>query len=258
MPAHTASARPGRKAFGGAATAATAVTAAAGLLLVGCSLPGGTSRSLTADATVTEAVTAVEVTDARSGSIEVTPGAGPGVRVHRTVHYRGDATPEPGQRVSDGVLTFTAGCADSCRVDYRLEVPASAKVRLDNSSGRITVAGVAAAEVTSGSGDVRAERITGPLRIRTASGDIEATALRAPDAEIRSASGDATVGFAAPPASLSVTTTSGDVRARLPGGPYEVTASTTSGDRDVTLASTPAAPSRLSFRTTSGDLHVSG
>ncbi|MFB0631398.1 DUF4097 domain-containing protein [Streptomyces sp. AB3(2024)] len=251
MSAHTASARPGRKALGGVVTVAA-------FLLVGCSLPGGTSRSLTADATVTEAVTAVEVTDARRGSIEVTPGTGPGVSVHRTVHYRGDRTPEPGQRVSDGVLTFTAGCADSCYVDYRLEVPASAKVRLDNSSGRITVAGVAAAEVTSDSGDVRAERIAGPLKIRTASGDIEATALRAPDAEIRSGSGDATLGFAEPPASLSVTTTSGEVRARLPEAPYEVTASTTSGDRDVTLVSTPAAPSRLSFRTTSGDLHVSG
>lgn len=250
MPAHTTSARPTR-------TAAAATATAAVLLLAGCSLADVRTKTTTADATVTEAVTAVEVMDARRGSIEVTTGSGPGVTVHRTVHYRSDTAPEPGQRVSGGVLTFTDGCADTCYVDYRLEVPASAKVRLGNSSGRITVEGVAGAEATSHSGDVSARRIAGPLKIRTSSGDITATALNAPDAEIRSASGDATVAFAAPPASLSVTTTSGGVDARLPKAPYEVTASTTSGDRDVTLPSTPAAPSRLSFHTTSGDLHVS-
>ncbi|MFD8981838.1 DUF4097 domain-containing protein [Streptomyces sp. NPDC059564] len=250
MPAHTTSARLTRTAVAAAATAAA-------LLLTGCSLVEARTKTATADATVTEAVTAVEVTDARRGSIEVTPGSGPGVTVHRTVHYRGDTAPAPGQRVSGGLLTFTDGCADDCWVDYRLEVPASAKVRLGNSSGGITVEGVAAAEVTSDSGDVRAQRIAGPLKIRTSSGDITATALNAPETEIRSASGNATLAFAAPPASLSVTTTSGEVEARLPRAPYEVTASTTSGDRDITLPSTPAAPSRLSFHTTSGDLHVS-
>lgn len=77
-----------------------------------------------ADTTVAGAVTAVEVSDTCSGSVEAV--AGPG----------------PAQRVSGGVLTLTNGhCSGRCSVDHRVEVPASATVRARSSSGRVTVAG---------------------------------------------------------------------------------------------------------------------
>lgn len=237
----------------------TAVAAlAAGLLLSGCSFDDGDRKTATADTEVTEAVTAVEVTEGRHGSIDVTPGKGPGATVHRTVHYRGDARPTSGQRVSgDGVLTFSDGCTGSCYIDYRLEVPATATVRLDNSSGRISVAGVAGAELVSDSGAVRAERIAGPLKIRTSSGDITAAGLTGPSADIRSGSGDARVDFAAQPASLAARTTSGDVTLKVPSAPYQVDVSTSSGDRDVSVPTSPSAASRLSAKTTSGDIRIS-
>ncbi|MCX5194420.1 DUF4097 domain-containing protein [Streptomyces sp. NBC_00249] len=239
---------------------ALGATALAGVLLVsGCSFAEeGRMRTASADATVAGAVTAVELTGVRRGSVEVTPGSGPGVVVHRTVHYRGDRTPTPGQQVSHGVLTFSEGCADTCWTDYRLEVPASAKVKVGNSSGRITVTGVAAAELDSDSGDVRAERIAGPLKVRTSSGDITGTALNGPEAEVRSGSGNATLGFTRAPDSVSVTATSGDVTLKVPGaGPYRVDASSTSGDRDITVPVAPEARAALAVRTTSGDIRVS-
>ncbi|MER5733977.1 DUF4097 family beta strand repeat-containing protein [Streptomyces sp. NPDC002138] len=188
----------------------TAFAALATLLLAsGCSpdLFGGDqemTRTASADATVTEAVTSVEVRNSRRGSIEVVPAAGPGVTIHRTVHYRGDSVPHPGQRVSGGALTFTDDCGGgaSCYIDYRLEVPAPAKVKLGSSSGSIKVTGVAEAELAASSGSVRAERIAGALRVSTSSGEITGTALGGSTAEVDSSSGDASLDFTRTPASV--------------------------------------------------------
>ncbi|MFG2971640.1 DUF4097 domain-containing protein [Streptomyces sp. NPDC048331] len=252
MTTHTASAR----------TARTAILAlGAGLLLAGCSFSGsivdGAYKTATADATVTEAVTAVKLTGVRSGSIEVTPGTGPGATIRRVVRYRGDTVPETGQQVTGGVLTFSKSCAEECRVDYRLEVPATATVDLESSSGDITVTGVAGAAMEADSGDVTAERIGGPLKVRTSSGEITATGLSGPSAEARSTSGDARLDFAKAPSSVLVATSSGDVTLKAPQGPYRTKVSTDSGDRDITLPDDASAPSHISVKTTSGDIHLS-
>ncbi|MGW6706024.1 DUF4097 family beta strand repeat-containing protein [Streptomyces sp. NPDC054956] len=239
---------------------ATAAALAAGLLLTGCSIGSlaGPRKTASADTTVAEAIGSVDVSDARSGSIEVTPGSGPGVTVRRTVHYRGDAVPEPAQRVADGVLTLTNGsCGDRCSIDYRLEVPASATVRLDGSSGRVTVTGVAAAEVETSSGSVRVDRIAGPLKIRTSSGSIDAQNLGGAGADARSESGDVRLAFAKAPSSVAVETSSGEAQLKLPRAPYALDVSTTSGERDVTLPADPSAAARLAVRTTSGDIRIS-
>ncbi|MFI8385199.1 DUF4097 family beta strand repeat-containing protein [Streptomyces sp. NPDC085540] len=244
-------------------TARTAIAAlGAGLLLAGCSFSGGALadgpyKTAAADATVTEAVKEVKVTGARSGSIEVTPGVGPGVTVHRTVHYRGDTVPATGQKVTGGVLTFSNSCSGNCYIDYRLEVPAGATVELESSSGAIAVTGVAGAEVEADSGTVTAAGISGPLKVRTSSGEITATGLTGPSAEIRSSSGNARLDFTKAPSSVLAETSSGDVTLKVPQAPYRIKVSTDSGDRDVTLADDASASSRISVETTSGDIHIS-
>ncbi|MBT2448202.1 DUF4097 family beta strand repeat protein [Streptomyces sp. ISL-43] len=243
-----------------AAAACTAAALAAGLLLTGCSFDssGDRGKTASADTTVAEAVTAVDVSDARSGSIEVAAGTGPGVAVRRTVHYRGDAVPEPAQRVVDGVLILTnGGCSGRCSVDYQLEVPASATVRLDSSSGGITVAGVAAADVETSSGSVRADRIAGPLKVRTSSGAIAAENLAGAGVDARSDSGDVRLAFAKAPSSVAVETSSGNAQLKLPSAPYALDVSTTSGERDITLPTDPSATARLAVETTSGDIRIS-
>ncbi|MFH7593829.1 DUF4097 family beta strand repeat-containing protein [Streptomyces racemochromogenes] len=245
MAPHTASTR----------LAATALGAV--LLLSGCALTGvGPEKTADADATVSEAVTAVELKDVRSGDVEVVPGPGPGVGVRRVVHYRGGTAPAPGQQVSGGVLTFSDGCEDDCWIDYRLEVPAAARVRVESSSGDITVKGVARAELTSSSGDVRAEGITGPLKVRTSSGRITATRLEGAEAEFRASSGDVGAEFAKAPASVSVTTSSGDVGLKAPQGPYRLSTDTSAGTRRISLVDSPDARSTITVRTSSGDITI--
>ncbi|CAM5578067.1 hypothetical protein SAVIM338S_04972 [Streptomyces avidinii] len=254
----------GTTASTGTRTAVAAAFLAAGLLLTGCTLGpaagigGGREKTASADAAITEAVTRIDVSDARSGDIEVTPGAGPGVTVHRTVRYRGGAAPVPAHQVSGGVLSLTNGdCSRRCSIDYRLEVPASATVRLESSSGDIRVTGVAAAEVKTSSGSVGADRIAGPLKVRTSSGTVTAVNLAGPSAEARSSSGDVRLAFTKAPDSVAVETSSGDARLKVPSAPYGIETSTSSGDRDITLPADPSAAARLSARTTSGDIRIS-
>ncbi|MFE9565405.1 DUF4097 domain-containing protein [Streptomyces sp. NPDC006487] len=259
----------------------TATALAAGLLLTGCSFGslvsrGGPEKSANADATVAEAVTAVEVSDSGSGTIEVVAGSGPGVTVRRTVHYRGDTVPQPARRLSGGVLTLTNGeCSGRCSVDYRLEVPASATVRAKSSSGRVTVSGVAAAnvvtssggvrvdriagalEVGTASGPVRADRIAGPLKVRTSTGSVTAGELSGTGADARSDSGDVRLAFTTAPASIAVRTSSGEAKVKVPAAPYALDVSTDSGERDITLPATPSASARLAVTTSSGDIHIS-
>ncbi|MET9297160.1 DUF4097 family beta strand repeat-containing protein [Streptomyces sp. NPDC003077] len=229
---------------------------AAVLLAAGCSGSDGDLKSATADATVQEAVTSVEVADARRGSIEVTTGNGPGVTIHRTVHYRDDAEPEPSQRVSGGVLTFVNGCED-CYIDYELKVPASVKVKLGNSSGAITVTGVAGADVRTDSGAVRVERIGGPLKVETSSGSVTGSGLGGPSAEVRSDSGATALDFAKAPRTVSTDTGSGSTKLKVPGGPYKVEVTTSSGERDVKVPSDPAAGSTITAKASSGDVEIS-
>ncbi|QES56621.1 hypothetical protein DEJ51_22595 [Streptomyces venezuelae] len=262
MTTHSTSARTARTARTGRNALAALAALGAGLLLAGCSFPGGAFaddayKTAAADATVTEAVKAVKVTGARSGSIDVTPGTGPGVTVHRTVHYRGDTVPATGQNVTAGVLTFSDSCTGNCFIDYRLEVPAAATVELESSSGDITVTGVAGAEVKADSGTVTAGRIGGPLKVGTSSGGITATELSGPSAEIRTSSGNARLAFTKAPGSVLAETSSGDVTVEVPRAPYRIKVSTDSGDRDVTLPDDASAPSQLSVETSSGDIRIS-
>ncbi|MFZ3500319.1 DUF4097 family beta strand repeat-containing protein [Streptomyces sp. 5.8] len=243
----------------------TAAALAAGLLLTGCSFDSlasrrGPEKTASADATVAETVTAVEVSDTGSGSIEVVAGSGPGVTVRRTVRYYGDTVPAPAQRIAGGVLTLTNGdCSGRCSVDYRLEVPASATVRAESSSGRVTVAGVAAADLTTSAGPVRADRIAGPLKVRTSSGSITAGELSGTDADARSASGDVRLAFTKAPASVAVETSSGDAEVKVPvaRAPYALDVSTDSGEREIGVPADPSATARLAVRTSSGDIVIS-
>ncbi|GHI04062.1 hypothetical protein AQI88_07740 [Streptomyces cellostaticus] len=226
-----------------------------GLLLTGCSDADGGLKSTTADTTVKEAVTSIEVTGARRGSIDIKTGNGPGVTIHRTIHYRDSARPKPTEQVNDGVLTFTNGC-DNCYIDYELTVPTSAKVKLSNSSGRITVAGVAAADIQTSSGDVRAEEISGPLKVETSSGSITGSGLSGPSADVRSSSGTAHLDFRKAPRSVTTDTGSGSMTLKVPGGTYKVAVATTSGKREVKVPNDPSATATLTAKASSGDVEI--
>jgi hypothetical protein len=224
-----------------------------------------------ADDHVTGTVTAVQV-EADAGHVVVRTGTGDGVTIHRVVHYQ-HGTPHPGQRLTNGTLTFTRGCA-RCRVDYDLTVPASVSVRARTDSGRINVVGVKAADLGSHSGSVTARHIAtdvsahadsgsltiqdvgGTLETGTDSGSTHATQLRSATVKASTDSGSVRLDFAAVPTTVRANSDSGSLRLTLPSGTYDVAARTDSGGKHITVPTASAARSKIYLSTDSGGVNV--
>jgi hypothetical protein len=119
---------------------------------------------------------------------------------------------------------------------------------LTTGSGDVTLEHVTGdASVTSGSGDLRVERIDGSMAVNTGSGDIDVRHVGG-DLTAHSASGDLTLGVVS--GSVGVTTASGDVDLSVASaGTVEV--KTASGDVSVGVAAGTGV--WLDLATTSGD-----
>jgi hypothetical protein len=231
------------------------------------------SRTMTDDARVAGGVTAIEMTENGDGDVKVRSGPGSGVAIHRTISYRGETKPRPGQQVSNGVLTFTKGCSN-CSVSYDLTVPAGTRLEIRNGSGSIDIADVATADVEAGSGDVRVRHVPGPVRAYTgsgavrvdevgaqtdlhaSSGDIVASGVNGGTLQADTGSGSVSLKFGAPPSSVRAETGSGDLHITLPDGAYRIDHSTGSGDEHVRIDDDPTATASVYARTGSGSLWI--
>src|SRR5918992_1418353 len=230
------------------------------------------SRTMTDDPRVDGGVTAIDLRGG-DGDVKVESGPGAGVAIHRSIHYHGKTKPRPGQRVGNGVLTFTKGCSD-CSVDYVLTVPATMRLKIRNGSGSISVADVATADVEAGSGDVRVRDVPGPVRAYTgsgsvrldsvggqtdlhaASGDIVASGVNGGALRADTGSGSVHLKFSAPPTNVRAETGSGDLRLILPDGAYRIDHSTGSGDENVGIDDDPTAIASVYARTGSGSISI--
>ncbi|CND56892.1 Uncharacterised protein [Mycobacterium tuberculosis] len=158
----------------------TAVLAAAAVALTGCGNVsfGGTrheDRSYTAPAGVT--ALKIKTTGSR---VEVTASDSPGIEVQERLRWSNDKNkPRAKHTVEGDVLSLSAKCgtqaiglAPSCGVSYRVRVPRSLPVQIDNRDGSITASGLA-----------------GTVRLHSDNGPITATDLRASSATLTSSDG---------------------------------------------------------------------
>ena len=169
-------------------------------------------------------------------------GGGPAVRVTERQTYRG-AAPVAVHSTVDGTLTLTYSCPDDgCGVGYEVEVPAGTQVRVSNGTGGVALAGA-----------------LGAVEARTGTGEVTASGLASPTARLETETGGVSAAFAVRPESVRATSQTGGVRVRVPGGaPYAVEAGARTGDVSVTVARDDAAPQRITARTETGSVTVSG
>jgi hypothetical protein len=125
-------------------------------------------------------------------------------------------------RMPKGVFFFGGGGG---KVDYRITVPAGARVRVENVNGSV--------EVTAVAGEVHAETTNGNVEVRDASGAVEATSVN----------GTLRVGFAAlaDGADHKFSTVNGSITLSLPegaGGRVEATTVNGSVDNDLPFEAT--------------------
>lgn len=225
--------------------------------------------------TYTETVSEAGINEVRlnggSGNVTVVAARVDEAQITRTFHYNGDR-PTASHEVRDGVLVLTLRCGNQCRVDYRVEVPASAKVTGESSSGDVTAEGVATVSVGAKSGNVRVSNVAGNVKVNTKSGDVRLASLGA-SVEVTASSGGvsgkdlrgSTVIHGSSgnidleltrAADVRVDAHSGNVTLTVPPGAYRVQTSAKSGSVKVDVTTDPGAANLLNVTTRSGDITV--
>jgi len=162
-----------------------------------------------------------------------------------------------------------------CDARIVIRVPADTAVDVRSGSGDITASGLAGpVRLETGSGDVDATGLTGDSDLHTSSGDVNVRGLRgdtslrtgsgdvnAEDAETANmvadtASGDVELDFALAPQMVDASTASGDVDISVPDGTYRVEDDSGSGETHRNVKSDPAATRVIRAQTSSGDIVI--
>jgi hypothetical protein len=173
------------------------------------------------------------------------------------VHVTGDAS---GLRIDDGCDGLGGGIPvvhRGCTISLRLEVPRDVSVRVDSGTGSVRVVNVAGADISSGTGELRALGVRGRLRLDASTGGIHVESP-ATDIEATSATGDIEVTATNPagPSSLRAVSDVGDVVVVVPDLTYAADVGSDVGDDKDLVKHDPASPRRLTARSAVGDVIV--
>jgi len=206
------------------------------------------------------AITGVDV-QIDSGRVEVVGMAATAAKVDRVRHYLRKA-PSLEETLVDGILRIRGTCPNfvalGCAVDVRVQVPASATVRVRTGDGSVSVDGmVKGAEVTTSAGAVRLVRSAGPLSATTSAGSIEGVDLAPAFLDARTHAGRIRMSLTEPAGRVDLRTDAGSIDLALPGdGPYRVTTDTGAGKVAVTVARDPSSERAVTARTDAGSIRI--
>jgi hypothetical protein len=221
-----------------------------------------------------------EVTvDAGAGEILVVPTSAAEVRVDSTV--KGSLHTPRLRAVKDGLaVRLNGNCPEitfgPCRASIVIHVPPDTAVDIRSGSGDLTASGLDGpvrletgsgdvhatalngdADLRTSSGDVMVRNLRGVTQLKTASGDVEAEDLSTQRVEALSSSGDIELDFRSAPQDVDAATASGDVGVVVPnGGIYRVEADTGGGDNEIGVSTDPQSARVIRARTSSGDVSV--
>jgi hypothetical protein len=200
--------------------------------------------------------------DVEVGRIEVVPGQGEGATITRTRRYLVGG-PEAREALVDGVLRVNAECqsiiAAGCAVDYRLEVPAGAPIRIRTARGSVSVTDMTGmVEVDAGAGNVRLTRTRGPVKVDTSAGNVDGVDLAAQFLDATTSAGRIRLSIAEPPGRLGLRTGAGSIDVGLPTTPggYRVAAETGAGKADVTVEQNEGGSRAIIAKTGAGNIRI--
>lgn len=190
--------------------------------------------------------------------------------VHQRVSYTWN---EPGEtaRVDGGQLVL-AGCGWNCDVEYEVVVPKGTAVTGKVDSGDVELDGVASADVSADSGDVKIRNVAGAVVAKADSGNVELNAIGqnvTVQADSGNITGDGLRGKVDAKASSGSVTLrldvaqdvvaradSGDVELTVPQDRYRVEGDSDSGKRDIGITTDSTATKLLRVDSDSGDVTV--
>ncbi|MGW1433354.1 DUF4097 family beta strand repeat-containing protein [Streptomyces sp. NPDC002431] len=232
----------------GALTAAALAVAG----LAGCGLVMGERTEDTS--TLSGKITSVRLEN-RAGGVTVNGRAGGGqLSLHREITYRDERPTGATHRIENGVLIL-GGCGSGCSVRYTVDVPAGIPVTGEVSSGSVHLAKVGAVKVTTSSGRIEMDGVSGAVEVGTTNGRITGKNIAAERIRARTSNGAIDLTATRPP-DVRATTSNGDITLTLPKADYAVTAETTNGDRTIDVPDAPAGKHHLGLKSSNGDITV--
>jgi len=165
---------------------------------------------------------------------------------------------------SGGTLTLRTECSgvalplSRCSGNVVVELPGDVAAQVETGSGEVRLGGITGdVAVQTGSGDVVVSGTSGRVTLRTGSGDIEVEGLGSSGGSLRTGSGSIEVVAEDEPDELAAETGSGDVLIVLPSDtPYAVDVETGSGEENIQVATDPDSDHRIVARTGSGDIEL--
>jgi hypothetical protein len=105
-------------------------------------------------------------------------------------------------------------------------------------------------------GQVEASEVTGTLTADTGGGNLSATGLTSPTANVNGEGGSITLGFTTAPTTVQVDTGGGNASLSVPGGPYAITTDTGGSQQSVLIGNTPGASNVINVSTQGGELQI--
>ncbi|MFI2368429.1 DUF4097 family beta strand repeat-containing protein [Streptomyces sp. NPDC018833] len=220
--------------------------------LAACGLVKG--ETFEDDSVLPGKITAVRLENG-SGGVTVNGTEGNGrMSLHRKVEYKGDKPQGTTHRIEDGVLVL-GGCGSRCSVTYTVDVPANVPVTGTVSSGAVSLAEVGAVKVTTSSGRIEMNGVSGPVEVRTSNGRITGQDIEGRRIQAETSNGAIDLS-AVTPQNVQAKTSNGDITLTVPDAGYKVTTQSNNGDKNIDVTNDPSGEYQLDLTTSNGDIAV--
>ncbi|QDY81303.1 DUF4097 family beta strand repeat protein [Streptomyces qinzhouensis] len=177
---------------------------------------------------------------------------GAALTLERRVEYRGDRPKKSTYSIENGVLVL-GDCGKDCTAEYEVEVPDGIPVRGKVSGGTVKLSQVGSVRVTTGSGRVELNGVTGAVEVVTGKGRITGRNIKGGPVRAQSSEGAVQL-TARTPVSATVRTDGGRINVRVPKARYQVSVASEGGDTNVEMAHDPSGRYGITLRSKDGDI----
>jgi DUF4097 and DUF4098 domain-containing protein YvlB len=182
------------------------------------------------------------VTIAANVEVLVSPSDDNKVHVRMSGTYTDhEPTVDAQKNVEQGELKISAQCVGGgCRLELDVELPNAVQLSVETSGASVEL-----------------QRLTGPVRVKTADGSINAVRLRSDTVSVTTLGGTVDLGFDRPPADVKADASDGSVHVQLPRtAAYAIDAAAAHGSTTLNAENDLGSKYRLRLRAANGSITV--
>jgi hypothetical protein len=164
------------------------------------------------------------------------------------------------EHTATGVFLAGPDCiwAGQCGAELTLRVPVGEAVNATSGSGNVKADNLTGSlDLGSGSGNVELGHVSGPLVLSAGSGNISGSYISSTKIEAKDSSGNVDLSFDRPPGAVDISDGSGNVTLKVPTNvSYRVVATASSGSTSIRVPTNPSSHNVIHLTASSGNISV--